>query len=184
MAGDTETGVAVMRMDAGLDTGPVAMEEEVPIGPNDTAGMLHDSLARLGADLMVRAISALERGSLELTPQADIGATYATKIDKAETRIDWSRPAFEVHNKIRGLSPFPCAWAEVPTNKGIERVKFLGSALVDGSGTPGTVLDTELTIACGNGAVRITELKRSGGNAMPATAFLRGQDVPAGTELA
>lgn len=183
MAGDTETGVAVMRMDAGLDTGPVAMAEKILIGGDVTAGTLHDSLARLGADLMTRAIAALERDLLELTPQAEIGATYAAKIDKAETRIDWSRPSREVHNKIRGLSPFPCAWTELPTNNGVERVKLLSSNLVDSTGAPGTVLDTELTIACGDGAVQISELKRSGGKAMPAAAFLRGQDVPVGTRL-
>jgi methionyl-tRNA formyltransferase len=183
MAGDNETGVAVMRMDAGLDTGPVAMTEKTLIGANATAGVLHDILARLGADLMTRAIAAIEHGSLELTPQDEIGVTYAAKIDKAEIRIDWSRPSLEVHNKIRGLSPFPCAWTEVPTNKGTERVKLLGSTLVESTGTPGTVLDTALTIACADGAVRITDLKRSGGKSMPASAFLRGQDVPIGTQL-
>ncbi|MHA1559482.1 MAG: methionyl-tRNA formyltransferase, partial [Alphaproteobacteria bacterium] len=183
MAGDTETGVAVMRMEAGLDTGPVAMVEKTLIGANVSAGVLHDRLARLGADLMIRVIAALERGSLELTPQADTGVTYAAKIDKAETRIDWSRSAIEIHNQIRGLSPFPCAWTEMPTNKGTERIKLLGSTLVESTGRPGTALDAELSIACGNGAVRITELKRSGGKAMPASAFLRGQDIPIGTQL-
>jgi methionyl-tRNA formyltransferase len=183
MAGDAETGVAVMQMEAGLDTGPMAMVERTPIGPDETAGALSDRLARLGADLMARALAALERGSLGLKPQAADGVTYAAKIDKQETRIDWSRPAAEIHNKIRGLSPFPGAWTEMPIGGRRERVKLLASTLADGSGAPGTLLDDALAIACGDGAVRITELQRAGGKAMGAEEFLRGSKVPKGARL-
>jgi methionyl-tRNA formyltransferase len=183
MAGDKETGVAVMQMEAGLDTGPVAMVERTAIGPDETAGALHDRLARLGADLMARALAALERGSLEFRPQPEEGVTYAAKIDKGETRIDWTKPAQEIHNRIRGLSPFPGAWTEMPIGGGGERVKLLASAMAAGSGAPGTVLDDALTVACGSGALRITELQRSGGKAMRAEDFLRGASVPAGAKL-
>lgn len=183
MAGDVETGVAVMKMEAGLDTGPVAMEERTAIGVDETAGALHDRLAQLGADLMARALAALERESLELTPQPEEGVTYAAKIDKDEARIDWSRSAAEVHNKIRALSPFPGAWSEVPIAGKAERVKLLGSTIASGIGAPGAVLDDALTIACGDGGVRITELQRAGGKPMSAEAFLRGANVPAGTRL-
>jgi methionyl-tRNA formyltransferase len=184
MAGDKETGVAVMRMEAGLDTGPVAMVERTAIGEDETAGALHDRLARLGADLMARALAALERGSLETRPQPEEGVTYAAKIDKAETRIDWSQPATDVHNKVRGLSPFPGAWTEMPIGGKAERVKLLGATLADGRGEPGTVLDAALTIACGDGAVRITEVQRAGAKAMTAEDFLRGAGIAAGTKLA
>ncbi len=183
MAGDAETGVAVMQMEAGLDTGPVAMVERTPIGPDETAGALHDRLARLGADLMARALAAPQRGSLTLQPQAAEGVTYAAKIGKGETRIDWSRPAAEVHNRIRGLSPFPGAWTEMQVGGKHERVKLLASILAAGSGEPGSVLDGALTIACGEGAVRITEVQRAGGKAMGAEEFLRGADVPKGARL-
>jgi methionyl-tRNA formyltransferase len=183
MAGDSETGVAVMQMEAGLDTGPVAMVERTPIGPDETAGALSDRLARLGAALMARALAALERGSLTLQPQAAEGVTYAAKIDKGETRIDWSRPAAKVHNRIRGLSPFPGAWTEMPISGRRERVKLLASTVADGSGEPGTTLDGGLTIACGDGAVRITEVQRAGGKAMSAEEFLRGAGVPKGAQL-
>jgi methionyl-tRNA formyltransferase len=183
LAGDAETGVAVMQMEAGLDTGPVAMVERTPIGADETAGALHDRLARLGADLMARAMAALERGTLEFEPQAEDGVTYAAKIDKAETRIDWSEPAREVHNKIRGFSPFPGAWTEVPTGGRMERVKLLGSTLAEGNGEPGAVLDGVLTVACRDGAVRITRLQRAGGKAMSAEEFQRGANVPAGVKL-
>jgi methionyl-tRNA formyltransferase len=180
MAGDTETGVAVMRMEEGLDTGPVAMVERVPIGPDTTAGELHDRLARLGADLMLRAVGALERGSLQVTPQPDIGVTYASKIEKIETRIDWRKPWQAVHNHCRGLSPFPGAWCELP---GVGRVKILRSAKGAGGGPPGRVLDGKLTIACGDGAVRLVDLQRAGGKPMPADEFLRGTPVAPGTVL-
>ena len=129
MAGDTRTGVMVMQMDEGLDTGPVAMAEELPIGPDTTTGDLHDRMARIGADLMARALAALERGSLDFTPQAEDGVTYAKKIEKAEARIDWSQPAAEVHNLIRGLSPFPGAWFEIESGGKPVRVKALRSTL-------------------------------------------------------
>ncbi len=180
MAGDAETGVAVMRMEAGLDTGPVAMVERVPIGPDATTGELHDRLARLGADLMLRAIGALERGSLQVTPQPDEGVTYAGKIEKTETRIDWRKPWHEVHNHCRGLSPFPGAWCEFPE---VGRVKILRSTKGDGSGPPGRVLDDKLTIACGDGAVRFVELQRAGGKPMAAEEFLRGTPAAPGTVL-
>src|SRR5580704_12108013 len=180
MAGDKETGVMVMKMEEGLDTGPVAMAERLPIAPDATTGELHDKLARLGADLMLRALGALERGGLQLTPQPEAGVTYARKIDKNETRIDWAKPWNEVHDHCRGLSPFPGAWCELP---GAGRVKILHSTKGDGSGEPGRVLDDKLTIACGNGAVRIVELQRAGGKPMAAEEFLRGTPVIPGTLL-
>jgi methionyl-tRNA formyltransferase len=179
MAGDRETGVMVMRMEEGLDTGPVAMAERIPIEPDTTAGDLHDRLARLGADLMVRALGALERGSLTLTPQPEVGVTYASKIAKDETRIAWTRPCQEVHDHIRGLSPFPGAWFELAG----DRIKVLRSMKGEGSGAPGTVLDDQLTVACADGAVRILELQRAGRQAMKAQEFLRGANVAAGLRL-
>jgi methionyl-tRNA formyltransferase len=173
MAGDRRTGVMVMRMDEGLDTGPVALVDEMPIGPDMTAGDVHDALMRVGADLMGRALAALERGSLTFTPQAEAGVTYAYKIDKAEARIDWSRPAAEVHNLIRGLSPFPGAWFELVLNGQPVRVKALRATLADGAGAPGTLRDG-LTIACGTGAVRLVTLQREGKGPMDAASFLRG----------
>jgi methionyl-tRNA formyltransferase len=184
MAGDRETGVMVMQMEAGLDTGPVAMVERIAIGPDTTAGEVTGRLSRLGADLMVRALAALSRGGLATSPQAAEGVTYAKKIEKSETRIDWSRPAAEVHNHIRGLSPDPGAWCEMDFGKGPERVKVLRSTLADGSGAPGTVLDDTLAVACGSGAVRLTELQRAGSRAMKADEFLRGARVAAGAVLA
>jgi methionyl-tRNA formyltransferase len=178
MAGDRETGVMVMRMEEGLDTGPVAMSERVAIGPDATAGEIGATLARLGADLMARALAALSRGDLGFRPQAEEGVTYANKLDNAETRIDWSRPAAEVHNHIRGLSPFPGAWCEIDLGKGPERVKVLRSTLADGAGAPGTVLDGRLTVACGAGAVRLTEVQRAGKGAVAAADFLRGLHTP------
>ena len=178
VAGDTETGVMVMRMEAGLDTGPVAMSERVPILPDMTAGELSDRLAALGADLMVRALSALSRGVLAFTPQAAEGATYAKKIDKSETRVDWSKPAKDVHNHIRGLSPDPGAWFEGDLGKGRERVRVLRSTLAEGRGAPGTVLDDRLTVACGVGAVRLVTLQRAGKGPLDAATFLRGLQIP------
>jgi methionyl-tRNA formyltransferase len=180
MAGDAETGVMVMRMAEGLDTGPIALAERVPIGGDMTAGDLHDVLARLGADLMVRALGALERGSLQLTPQPEEGVTYAAKIDKNETRIDWGKPWKAVHDHCRGLSPFPGAWFELP---GAGRIKVLRTTMGDGSAPPGTVLDDRLAIACGEGAVRLLEVQRAGKQPMKADEFLRGTTVRAGTRL-
>ncbi len=185
MAGDTQSGVMVMKMDEGLDTGDVAMAERITIAPNMIAGELHDALAPLGADLMVRAMAALERGTLQLSPQPGEGVTYAAKLEKSETRIDWSRPAREVHNHCRGLSPFPGAWFELPAVNGAAgaRVKVLRTELVEGHGAPGTLLDDHLTIACGDGAIRINELQRAGKQAMKTDEFLRGAALALGVRL-
>src|SRR5215470_7012608 len=161
MAGDAESGVMVMKMDVGLDTGDVAMAERLPITDAMTASDLHDALAPLGADLMVRAMAALERGSLQLARQSDEGVTYAAKIDKAEARIDWSKSARAVLRHIHGLSPFPGAWSELPVDGETIRLKVLRCALAGGSGRAGEVLDDQLTVACGEGAVRIVELQRA-----------------------
>ena len=179
MAGDTRTGVMVMQMDEGLDTGPVGLVDEMPIGPDETAGELHDKMMRVGADLMGRALAALERGTLTFTPQAAEGVTYARKIEKAEARIEFGKPAGEVHNHIRGLSPFPGAWFEVELQDRPVRVKALHSTLVPGHGRPGTVLDDQLTIACGAGAVRLTLVQREGKAATDGASFLRGAAVTA-----
>jgi len=173
LAGDARTGVMVMRMDAGLDTGPVGLVDEMPIGPDMTAGELHDRMMLVGADLMGRALAALERGSLTFTPQRDEGVTYAHKIDKAEARIDWSRPAVDVHNLIRGMSPFPGAWFELELAAQATRIKALRATLAAGGGTPGTILP-DLTIACGDGAIRLVTVQREGKGAMDAATFLRG----------
>jgi methionyl-tRNA formyltransferase len=185
MAGDRETGVAVMKMEEGLDTGPVAvvdgkMAELVAIGPNATAGDLHDQLAGLGAGLMVRALAALEMGDLRVIPQPNTSVTYADKIAKAETRIDWRKAWNEVHNHCRGLSPFPGAWFEHPS---AGRIKVLRSTKGSGAGEPGRVLDDELTIACGEDAIRLLELQRGGRKPMRAEEFLRGTPIPRGTQL-
>ena len=180
MAGDAESGVMVMRMAEGLDTGPIALAERLSIGADMTAGDLHDALARSGADLMVRALGALERGTLQLTPQPEEGVTYAAKIDKGETRIDWTKPWKAVHDHCRGLSPFPGAWFELP---GAGRIKVLRTTRGKGSGTPGTVLDDRLTIACGGGAVRLIEVQRAGKQPMKAEEFLRGAKIAPGTRL-
>jgi methionyl-tRNA formyltransferase len=174
MAGDKRTGVMVMQMDEGLDTGPVALADEMPIGPDMTAGELHDQMMRVGADLMIRALAALERGSLSFSPQPEAGVTYASKIEKGETRIDWSRPAVEVHNHIRGLSPFPGAWFELELGGQVARIKALRSTLAEGFGVPGTLLGDGLVIACGDGAVRLMSVQREGKGVMDAAAFLRG----------
>lgn len=180
MAGDAETGVMVMKMDEGLDTGPVAMVEKIAIGTAMTAQELHDRMAVLGADLMVRALAALDRGSLAFAPQAADGVTYAAKIDKAEARIDWARPAGEIHDKVRGLSPFPGAWFEADLGKGPERVKVLRTALAAGTGAPGTLLSDDLAVACGTGALRVVEVQRSGAKAMRAADFLNGAKIGPG----
>jgi methionyl-tRNA formyltransferase len=180
MAGDAETGVSIMAMEAGLDTGPVLLAERAPIGPEDTGGSLHDRLAALGARLIVEALDRLERLVLVPVPQPEAGATYAAKIDKAETRVDWGRPAAEVDRLIRGLAPFPGAWAEA----GGERVKLLLSEAAAGKGAPGTVLDDRLTVACGEGAVRLLRVQRAGRGAMEAGEFLRGLPLPPGARLA
>src|SRR5687768_3388421 len=175
MAGDPETGVMVMRMAEGLDTGPVCLAERVPIGADETAGSLHDRLARLGADLMARALAALERGALTCVSQSEAGATYAAKLDKAESRIDWTRPAAEILNLVRGLSPVPGAWSEMPLGGGPERVRVLKAKAAEGSGAPGTVLRlAPLAVACGDGAIEVLELQRAGKKPVAAEQFLRG----------
>jgi methionyl-tRNA formyltransferase len=174
MAGDRETGAAVMRMEEGLDTGPVCLMEQTPIGPDETAGALHDRLARLGAGLMVRALATLERGTLAERPQPADGVTHAAKIEAAETRIDWRRPAAEIHNLIRGLSPFPGAWCEADLGRGPERLKLLGSTLGEGEGAPGTLLDPSGNVACGSGAVRLLAVQRAGKAPMAFADFARG----------
>jgi len=183
MAGDTETAVVAMKMEEGLDTGPMALAERVAIGPDVTAGELHDELARLGADLMVRTLGALERSSLQLTPQSETGVTYAAKIDKDETRIDWTKPWKTVHDHCRGLSPFPGAWFELPGTSAPARVKVLRTTRGAGAGSPGTVIDDRLTLACGDGAVCILELQRAGRQPMKAEEFLRGTPLAVGTQL-
>ena len=180
MAGDRETGVAIMKMEEGLDTGPVAMTERVEIGPDATAGDLHDALAPLGGGLMVRALAELEEGKLRLTPQPGTGVTYAHKIEKAETRIDWLKTWNKVHDHCRGLSPFPGAWFEYAS---AGRIKVLRSTKAGGTGEPGEVLDDELTVACGEGALRLLELQRAGRQPMRAQEFLRGTPIPRGTIL-
>ncbi|TYB80031.1 methionyl-tRNA formyltransferase [Maritimibacter fusiformis] len=171
MAGDDETGVCIMQMEAGLDTGPVLMCRSTPIGAEETTGALHDRLSLMGAEAIVEALERL--GELTPEPQPEAGVTYAAKIDKAEARIDWSRPAQEVDRLIRGLSPFPGAWCEMAG----ERVKLLGSKVVAGEGAPGTMIGP-LTVACGTGAVAITRAQRPGKRAMDAGEFLRGVEMP------
>jgi methionyl-tRNA formyltransferase len=174
MAGDAESGVMVMKMDAGLDTGDIAMAERLPITDAMTAADLHDALAPLGADLMVRAMGALERGGLQLAKQSEQGVTYAAKIDKAEAHIDWAKPARAVLRHIHGLSPFPGAWTEAVLDGETVRLKFLRCEVAGGRGAPGELLDDNLTIACSEGAIRVTELQRAGKGAMKAADFLRG----------
>ncbi|MCX2724127.1 methionyl-tRNA formyltransferase [Roseibium salinum] len=185
MAGDKETAVQVMRMEEGLDTGPVCMSETVPIGENMTAGELHDQLSGLGGDLMVRALAALSRGALMQQPQPEEGVTYATKLSKEETRIDWTQSSDEVHNHIRGLSPFPGAWCEMPLGGKPERVKILRSALAEGTAAPGTVIsaDAAPVIACGSGAVRLDLVQRAGRKPMSGADFLRGASLSDGVVL-
>jgi methionyl-tRNA formyltransferase len=174
MAGDAESGVMVMKMDVGLDTGDVAMAERLAITDRMTTADLHDALAPLGANLMVRAMGGLERGALQLTRQSEAGVTYAAKIDKAEARIDWNRPARDVLRHIHGLSPFPGAWCEMTIDGEPVRVKILRCELTNGSGAPGDLVDENLTIACSEGAIRILELQRAGKAPMKAADFLRG----------
>ncbi len=174
MAGDAESGVMVMKMDVGLDTGDVAMAERLPITDSMTASDLHDALAPLGADLMVRAMGGLERGGLQLIKQSADGVTYAAKIEKAEARIDWTQPAHAVLRHIHGLSPFPGAWCELAGEGEPVRLKILRCELAKGAGAPGDVLDDNFAIACGDGAIRILELQRAGKGPMKAADFLRG----------
>lgn len=185
MAGDRETGVMVMRMETGLDTGPVLLAEHVAIAPDATAGSLHDKLSGIGASLMVRALAALERGTLKATPQSEEGVTYAHKIGKDEARIDWSRDAKSLDAHIRGLTPFPGAFFEVARNGEPARVKILRETPVDAKGAPGEILslDGGITVACGIGALKIAELQRAGRGPMKAGDFLRGFPLAVGEKL-
>ncbi len=183
MAGDRETGVMVMRMEEGLDEGPVARAAEIAIPPQANAGEIAEKLAHLGAGLIVEALSALEQGPLVFVPQATDGASYAPKIDKKELRIDWRRPATEVHNLVRGLAPFPGAYFAAGFGNEPERIKVLRAEIAEGGGPPGLVLDDCLKIACGKGAVRLLELQRPGKRPMPAAEFLRGARLAKGTRL-
>lgn len=171
MAGDAQTGVCIMQMEAGLDTGPVLLREAVPVGTEDTAAELHDRLSALGARLIIDALTRLD--DLTPEPQPSDGVTYADKIDKAEARVDWTRPAAELDRHIRGLSPFPGAWCEI----GGARVKLLGTRLAGGAAGPGTHLGG-LRVACGTGALQITRAQRQGGKPLDADAFLRGFEMP------
>jgi methionyl-tRNA formyltransferase len=184
MAGDTVTAVNIMRMDAGLDTGPVCLSRDVQISPATTAGQLHDTLSALGAELMVEALARLEAGTLEAVPQSTEGVTYAAKIDKRETRIDFTRPAREIVNHIRGLAPYPGAWFEAELGGKRERIKVLAATPLAKDGEAGVLLDDELTIACGQDAIRIEQLQRAGKQPMTASEFLRGTRIAPGTRFA
>ncbi|MFC3613883.1 methionyl-tRNA formyltransferase [Lutimaribacter marinistellae] len=177
MAGDDQTGICIMQMEAGLDTGPVLLRRATPIGTEETTGILHDRLSAMGAELIIEALARLS----ELVPeqQDETGVTYAEKIAKSEARIDWNAPAATIDRQIRGLSPFPGAWSMIDG----ERVKILGARLVEGEGAPGTVLDEALRVSCGKGAVQLTRLQRAGKAAQDAETFLRGWPVPPGTQL-
>ncbi|WP_299950682.1 methionyl-tRNA formyltransferase [uncultured Ruegeria sp.] len=177
MAGDAQTGICIMQMEAGLDTGPVMLREVTDIGIEETTAQLHDRLSDMGAALIVEALAKLP--SLTPDPQPQDGVTYAAKIDKSEARVDWSAPATDVDRKIRGLSPFPGAWTEV----GGDRVKLLASRLAKGQGVPGEVLDEHLCVACGEGAVELLRLQRAGKGAQDTETFLRGWPIPVGTRL-
>lgn len=184
MAGDTETGVMTMQMEEGLDTGPVLLTARTPIGPDETTGMLHDRLAELGAKLLVETLDGLAAGTLRPEPQLDCGVTYARKIEKAETRIDFALPADEVRNHIHGLSPFPGAWFEIETSGKRERIKVLKAELAAGAGVPGCVLDERLSIACADRAIRPLVVQRAGRSAVTIEEFCRGFPIPAGTSVA
>jgi len=183
MAGDKETGIMVMGMEEGLDTGPIAMAERLPLTPEMNAGQAHDALSRLGADLIGRALAALERGGLQFKPQPEEGVVYAKKIDKAEARINFSRPAEEIQNLIRGLSPFPGAFFEADLGKGLERVKILRAKLAEGQGAPGEILSGQ-RIACGSGALMLIEAQRAGRGIVSGDEFFRGTHLAPGAVLA
>jgi methionyl-tRNA formyltransferase len=178
------TAVNIMRINAGLDTGPVCLGRDVPIDPTMTAGELHDELSRIGAELMVEALTWPEAGTLKATPQPSEGVTYAAKIDKRETRIDFNQPARQVADHIRGLSPYPGAWFEANVSGKPERIKVLRASTVAADGQPGVLLDDKLTIGCGESAIRIEELQRAGKQPMAASEFLRGARLAPGTRVA
>ncbi|MCA0963616.1 methionyl-tRNA formyltransferase [Salipiger bermudensis] len=177
LSGDAQTGICIMQMEAGLDTGPVLLREATEIGAEETTGELHDRLSAMGADLIVQALSQLDGLTPEVQPEE--GVTYAQKIDKVEAAVDWSRPAEEISRQIRGLAPFPGAW----TTLGEHRIKLLGARVFDGQGAPGTALDDGFTIACGAGAVQVTRAQRAGKGAQDAETFLRGMAIPQGVTL-
>lgn len=179
MAGDSETAMTIMGMEPGLDTGPVALARKMPIGSDETAGELHDRLARACAGLMVEAMAKLEAGLLTTTPQPEQGVAYAAKIGKEETRIDWSRPAREVHDHVRGLSPSPGAWSELDDGGRRERVKILRSSVAPGRGEPGAIIGGGPFVACREGAVRLVEVQRAGGRPIDGAAFFNGLQSPA-----
>ncbi|MAF49045.1 MAG: methionyl-tRNA formyltransferase [Rhodospirillaceae bacterium] len=179
LAGDSETGVTIMQMDEGLDTGPELMRESVAITGETTGQSLHDTLAAVGAALIVKALDGLEDGSLTPRPQPEAGVTYAGKLHRSEARIDWRRAAPEIERQVRAFTPWPGSWFE----QGGARLSVLGLEVAPGAGPPGEVLDDALLVACGDGAVRITRLQRSGGAPMGSEEFLRGRPIPAGTRL-
>lgn len=177
MSGDAETGICIMQMEAGLDTGPVLLRQATEIGAEETTGDLHDRLSEMGARMICAALDQLPDLAAEVQPEE--GVTYASKIDKAEAAIDWSNSADEISRQIRGLAPFPGAW----TLHGEDRIKLLGARVVDGSGTSGHTLDDGFAVACGSGAVQITRAQRAGKGAQDTEVFLRGHPLPKGTEL-
>ena len=184
MTGDQETGVNIMKMDVGLDTGPIALGKSITITENMTASELHDELSQLTAKLMTEAVYGLEHVGLELTEQSQDGIVYASKIEKSETRIDWTKSAQEVHNHIRGLSLFPGSWCEMDLGGKVMRVKVLNSIMAKGTGDAGTILDNELTIACGDDAVKLTRVQRAGKQIQSAEEFLHGNKLSIGHRLA
>lgn len=179
MAGDKKTGVNIMKMDIGLDTGPIALGETVAINDDMTTGLLHDRLSEVTARLMIEAMQQLEAGSLTVTPQSQDGVTYAKKIEKSEARIDWHRPAQAIHNHIRGLSPFPGSWCEMMIGGKLQRVKVLNSAPSTKSGNPGEIINDDLTIACETGAVQLLQVQRAGKQVQDKQEFLRGNSIDA-----
>lgn len=179
MAGDGKTGVCIMQMEAGLDTGPVLACTETVIAAEDTTASLHDALAAQGAGLINGVLASFEDGTAVAETQSEDGVTYAKKIDKAEARIDWAKPAVEIDRLVRGLFPFPGAWFEL----GSERIKVISGNVEEASGPVGELLDDTLLVACGEGAYRLTKVQRAGKGAVDADAFLRGKAVPAGTRL-
>jgi methionyl-tRNA formyltransferase len=183
MAGDDETGVMVMQMEAGLDTGPVLLAERIDIGDKDTAGTLQDRLSGIGGPLMVEALAALEGEGLTPKVQCEKGATYAKKISKDEAKIDWSKTAVELDAHIRGLTPAPGAWTEVPTEKGPTRVKVITAEPVGGKGMAGELIETPFTIACGDGALKVTRVQKAGKSPVSVEEFARGLALPKGVML-